>query len=138
MNNANIQREIQNLRMNNVNIAQECDERVAAMGSDMGNVIHRYKRLIRKYRKRNIYPRSKLLQSGNGLIKKSISQKSLKSFVNKTPKSRFLASTTVSVCNNWDMHWRGEEDQRGSDIFRSVEVLQRNLGIGGMLRSRNW
>ena len=33
----------QNIRMNNVNIAQDLDERIAAMGSDMGNVIHRYK-----------------------------------------------------------------------------------------------
>ena len=77
-------------------------------------------------------------QTGNGLIKKSFRHKDLKSFVNKTPKSRFLAPTTVSVCNNGDMHWRGEEDQRGSGIFRSGEILQRYLGIGGMLRSRNW
>ena len=133
MNNANIHREIQNLRMNNVNIAQERDERIAAMGSDMGNVIHRYKRLKRKYRRRNIYPRSKLLQSGNG-----IRHKGLKYFVNKARKASYLTPTTVSVCNNGEVQWRGEEGyQSGSGIFRSGEILQRNRGIGGMFRSRN-
>ena len=40
MNNANMHGEIQNLRMNNVNIDQERDEKIAAMGCDMGKVLH--------------------------------------------------------------------------------------------------
>ena len=74
MNNANMHGEIQNLRMNNVNIAQEHDENIAAMGSDMAKVIHRYKRLKRKYRRRNNYHSSKLLQSGDGLNHRKLIQ----------------------------------------------------------------
>ena len=96
----------------------------------MGKVIHRYRRLKRKYIGRNKYPSSKLLQSGN-----EIRHKGLKCFVNKARKARYLTPTTVSVCNNGEVQWRGEEGyQRGSGIFRSGEILRRNRGIGGMLR----
>ena len=159
MNNTNIHgdyhnalEKIDHLELMNVNIAQEHDERIAAMGCDMGNVIHRYKRLKRKYRRRKKYPRSKLLQSGDGLNRRKLIQylknkyqagngirhKGLKYFVNKARKARYLTPTTVSVCNNGEVQWKGEEGyQRGCGIFRSGEILQRNLGIGGMLRSRN-
>ena len=105
--------------MNNINIAQECDEKIAAIGGDMGKVIHRYKRLKRKSRRRKKYPRSKYLQignglkhrefmqylknkyrGGNGLKKETFRHVGLKSFVSKADKDRLLAPTTVSVRNN--------------------------------------
>ena len=71
-------------------------------------------------------------QAGNG-----IRHMDLKYFVNKTPKARYLTPTTISVCNNGEVQWRGEEGyQRGSGIFRSGEILQRNRGIVGLLRFR--
>ena len=77
-------------------------------------------------------------QAGNGLKKKTSRHMSLRYFANKARKSRFLAPTTVSVCNNGEMYCRGEEGyQSGKGIFTSGEILQRNRGIGGMLRSRN-
>ena len=75
----------------------------------------------------------------NGLKKETFKHVGLKSFVSKAHKDRLLAPTTVSVCNNGKMHCRGEEGyQSGRGIFRSGGILQRNRGIGGMLRSRNW
>ena len=77
-------------------------------------------------------------KAGRGLEKKTFRHTDFKSFVNKAPKSRFLAPTTVSVCNNGEMYCRGEEGyQSGKGIFTSGEILLRNRGIGGMLRSRN-
>ena len=55
---------IEDLELMNINIVQECDENIAAMGSDMGKVLHRYRRLKRKYRRRKKYPREKERRNG--------------------------------------------------------------------------
>ena len=60
------------------------------MGSDKGKVIHRYRRLKRKYIRRKKYPSSKLLHSGDGIIKKSFRDIGPKSFVNK---AKYLTPT---------------------------------------------
>ena len=45
-----------------------------------------------------------------------------------------LAPSTISISNNGNVHYRGENGiQSGDGIFRSGEVLQRNRGIGGMM-----
>ena len=75
-------------------------------------------------------------KGGNGLKNETFRHVGLKSFVTKADKDRLVAPTTVSVRNNGQVHWRGEEGyQSGSGIFRCGGILHRNRGIGGMLRS---
>ena len=165
--NKNLHLENQNLRMNNTNIhgdyynalekiehlelmnediSKDRDEKIGAMGKDMGKVIHRYKRLKRKYRRRNIDPSPNFLQIGNGIKHREFMQYLKNKYrgrnglkketLAKADKDRLVAPTTVSVRNNGQVHWRGEEGyQSGSGIFRCGGILHRNRGIGGMLRS---
>ena len=67
MSNANIHgdyynalEKIEHLELMNEDICKDRDEKIGAMGKDMGKVIHRYKRLKRKSRRRKKYPRSKI------------------------------------------------------------------------------
>ena len=69
-------------------------------------------------------------KAGRGLKKKTFRHKGLKYFVNKASKSRFLATSTISISNNGEIYYRGEEGyQSGSGIFTGGEVFQRNRGF---------
>ena len=72
------------------------------------------------------------MQNGDGVKKRFFSIKAPTRM--RVGRAALLAPSTLSVSNNGDMHYRGEEGyQSGEGIFRSGEILQRNRGIGGMM-----
>ena len=128
----NALKQIQDLELLNEEICNEFDDKIAAMGKDMGKVIRKNKHLKRKNRALNNYSRWKRIHKGSGVKKKFFKTKAPTTL--KVGRAGPLAPSTISVSNNGTVQYRGKKGiQQGSGIFRGGEVLQRNCGIGGMM-----
>ena len=124
----NTLKKIQDLELLNEEICKEFDDKIAAMGKDMGKVIRKNKHLKRKNRALNNYSRWKRIHKGSGVKKKFFKTKAPTTL--KVGRAGPLAPSTISVFNNGEVHYRGEKGVH----FKSAEFLQRNRGIGGMLK----
>ena len=124
----NALKKIQDLELLNEEICKEFDDKIAAMGKDMGKVIRKNKHLKRKNRALNNYSRWKRIHKGSGVKKKFFKTKAPTTL--KVGRAGPLAPSTISVFNNGEKHYRGEKGVH----FKSAEFLQRNRGIGGMLK----
>merc|ERR1712055_1154253 len=147
-------------------LIEDGNNKVSAMGQDMGNLIHKHKIFRRKYKKKNIsskyegsgygnefktkkaptkvirknkhlkrknralnnYSRWKRIHKGSGVKKKFFKTKAPTTL--KVGRAGPLAPSTISIFNNGEVHYRGEKGVH----FKSAEFLQRNRGIGGMLK----
>ena len=124
----NALQKIQDLELLNEEICKEFDDKIGAMGKDMGKVIRKNKHLKRKNRALNNYSRWKIIHKGSGVKKKFFKTKAPTTL--KVGRAGPLAPSTISVSNNGEVHYRGEK----GIYFKSAEFLQRNRGIGGMLK----
>ena len=124
----NALQKIQDLELLNEEICKEFDDKIGAMGKDMGKVIRKNKHLKRKNRALNNYSRWKIIHKGSGVKKKFFKTKAPTTL--KVGRAGPLAPSTISVFNNGEVHYRGEKGVH----FKSAEFLQRNRGIGGMLK----
>ena len=68
------------------------------------------------------------MQNGSGVKKNFFKTKAPTTL--KVGRAGPLAPSTISVFNNGEKHYRGEKGVH----FKSAEFLQRNRGIGGMLK----
>ena len=110
------------------NLISDGNDKLSAMGEDMGKVIRKNKHLKRKNRALNNYSRWKRIHKGSGVKKKFFKTKAPTTL--KVGRAGPLAPRTISVFNNGEVHYRGEKGVH----FKSAEFLQRNRGIGGMLK----
>ena len=110
------------------NLISDGNDKLSAMGEDMGKVIRKNKHLKRKNRALNNYSRWKRIHKGSGVKKKFFKTKAPTTL--KVGRAGPLAPSTISVFNNGEVHYRGEKGVH----FKSAEFLQRNRGIGGMLK----
>jgi len=110
------------------NLISDGNDKLSAMGEDMGKVIRKNKHLKRKNRALNNYSRWKRIHKGSGVKKKFFKTKAPTTL--KVGRGGPLAPSTISVFNNGEKHYRGEKGVH----FKSAEFLQRNRGIGGMLK----
>ena len=110
------------------NLISDGNDKLSAMGEDMGKVIRKNKHLKRKNRALNNYSRWKRIHKGSGVKKKFFKTKAPTTL--KVGRAGPLAPRTISVFNNGEKHYRGEKGVH----FKSAEFLQRNRGIGGMLK----
>ena len=124
----NAVKQIQDLELLNEEICKEFDDKIGAMGKDMGKVIRKNKDLKRKNRALNNYSRWKRIHKGSGVKKNFFKTKAPTTL--KVGRAGPLAPSTISVFNNGEVHYRGEKGVH----FKSAEFLQRNRGIGGMLK----
>ena len=124
---------IENLELINKEICNQSDDKIAAMGKDMGKVIRENKHLKRNsFKRRNRaldnYNRWKNMQYGNGVKKKFLKIKSPTILQKDGDVS--LAPSTISVFNNGKVQYRGEKTiQDGNGFFSTAQYLQRNPGI---------
>ena len=132
---------IEHLEFKNKEICNESEDKIAAMGKDMGEVIRENKQLKRKFCKRrnrvlNNYNRWKNMQYGDGVKKNFLKIKS-PTILQKDRDIITLAPSTISVYNNGKVQYRGEKTiQDGIGFFSAEQFLLRNPGIGGRLRRK--
>ena len=124
-------------------MVKDGNDKLSAMGEDMGNLIHKNKILKRKY-KREITSSSYV---GAGYGKKFKNNKAPTSIfvgndaskaptILKTGPSGTIAPTTVYMLNDRKTGYvRGENDMVGCG-FNFSDISQRSKGIGGMLKDK--
>ena len=75
------------------------------------------------------------MQSGDG-VKKTFFKTKAPSIL-QIDKAVSLAPSTISVYNNGKVQYRGEKMiQDGNGFFSNTQFLQRNPGMGGMLKRK--
>merc|ERR1712055_335224 len=139
--NERLQEENKKLELEKESLVEEGNNKVSAMGDDMGNLIHKHKILRRKYKKKNISSK----YGGSGYRNKFKTKKAPTSIfvgkdnpkaptILKTGPSGTIAPTTVYILNDRKTAYvRGQNDMVGCG-FDFSEISQRSKGIGGMLR----
>ena len=124
---------IENLELINKEICNQSDDKIAAMGKDMGKVIRENKHLKRNsFKRRNRaldnYNRWKNMQYGDGVKKKFLKIKS--PTILQKDRDVSLAPSTISVFNNGKVQYRRDKTiQDGIGFFSTAQYLQRNPGI---------
>ena len=116
---------IENLELINKEICNQSDDKIAAMGKDMGKVIRENKHLKRIFFKRrnralDNYNRWKNMQYGDGVKKKFLKIKS--PTILQKDRDVTLAPSTISVFNNGKVQYRGEKTiQDGIGFFSTAQ-----------------
>ena len=141
--NEKLQEENKELKLEKDALVEDGNNMVSAMGQDMGNLIHKYKKLKRKKKKKIAMCTKNVVQTpsnsnlsattGCGYEKWGKTNKFRAPTTLKTGSSGRVAPTSFYVLNDGTKYYRGENELIDVGIR---DISQRSKGIGGMLRVR--
>ena len=139
--NQNIMEKNNQLELEKESLVEDGNNKVSAMGQDMGNLIHKYKNLkIKKKKKiamctKNVRqtPSNLGATTGFGYKKWRKTNKFKAPTTLKTGSSGRIAPTSFYVLNGGTKYYRGDNELIDVGIR---DISQRKKGIGGMLRVR--
>ena len=132
--NERLQEENKILELEKESLVEEGNNRVSAMGQDMGKLINKYENLKIEKKKEVQTPSNSNLgaRSGCGYAKlDKTNNKAPTTF--KIGSSSRIAPTSFYELNDGSRYYRGENELIDVGIR---DICQRSKGIGGMLRSR--
>ena len=133
--NQNIMEKNNQLELEKESLVEDGNNKVSAMGQDMGKLIHKYENL--KIEKKNAVqtPSNSNLggTSGCGYAKLNKTNKFKAPTTFKIGSSSRNAPTSYYELNDGSRYYRGENELIDVGIR---DICQRSKGIGGMLRSR--
>ena len=127
--NERLQEENNQLGLEKEALIEDGNNKISAMGQDMGKIIHKNKILRRKYKKKK--PSNSNMDATSGCGYKTNKFKAPTTL--KIGSSGRIAPTSFYVLNDGTEYYRGENELVDVGIR---DICQRSKGIGGMLRAR--
>ena len=127
--NERLQEENKNLELEKEALIEDGNNKISAMGHDMGKIIHKNKILRRKYKKKK--PSNSNMDATSGCGYKTNKFKAPTTL--KIGSSGRIAPTSFYITNDGREYYRGENELIDVGIR---DINQRSMGIGGMLRVR--
>jgi len=129
--NQNIMEKNNQLELEKESLVEDGNNKVSAMGQDMGNLIHKYKQL--KIKKKKPSNSNLGATTGCGYAKWDKTNKFKAPSTLKIGSSGRIAPTSFYITNDGREYYRGENEL--VDVG-TRDICQRSKGIGGMLRAR--